>query len=163
MPFPDSYVQEAMGGISTRAGGGGSGTSNKPPANNTPANNTPANNTPSSGTGFNATDQKWIDSLPPDEAVTSPCAESAAAREKDCEVVRRRTELQLEKVGCPSYVSPKYNLNGQMNPNPNYGGGGNGGGCGYQQPYQQSTGCGCGAPPQTQPSGGCNGGMCTRT
>lgn len=162
MPFPDSYVQEAMGGIATRAGGKGSGGKGNATAssNNPPANTTPANTAPSSGTGFNATDQKWIDSLPPDEAVTSPCAESAAAREKDCEVVRRRTELQLEKVGCPSYVSPKYNLNGQINPNPNYGGGG-GGGCGYQQPYQQPAGCGCGAPPQL--SGGCTGGMCTRT
>ena len=161
MGFPDSYVQEAMGftkkkpkGTSTSGGGttgtGGSGTSG----------GGTTGTTSSGGATVGAKDdnQKWIDSLPSDDAATNPCAESAAVREKECEVVRRRTELQLEKVGCPSYVSPKYNSSGQENPNPNYGGSsGSCGACG-----QQTTGC------QQQVAsnnnyGSCGTGTCSRT
>lgn len=174
MGFPDSYVLEAMG-ISTKAIGDKPkpGASGKP--SGTGASGTTASGTGASGSGTSSggatvsntnttADQKWIDSLPPDEAVTSPCAESAAVREKECEVVRRRTELQLEKIGCPSFVTPKYNSSGQENPNPNYGTTSSGG-CGTcQQTTTANQGCGtCQQQTTASTSNGCSSGTCNRT
>lgn len=165
MGFPDSYVQEAMGGITKKKNNngkpsGGTGTSSS--GTTVGGTGTGGSGAVSSGgatVGAKDENQKWVDSLPPDEAITSPCAESAAVREKECEVVRRRTELQLEKVGCPSYVSPKYNLSGQENPNPNLVSSGGCGSCGQTQ----TSGC-----PQQQAVsnnnyGSCGTGTCNRT
>lgn len=181
MPFPDSYVQEAMGystGLSTRPANRPSGKPSGTGTSGTTTSGTGTSGATTSGTGASGSgtssggatgsntnttaDQAWIDSLPPDEAVTSPCAESAAAREKECEVVRRRTELQLEKIGCPSFVTPKYNSSGQENPNPNYGATSSGG-CGICQQATANQGCGTCQQQQTTSASGCSSGMCNRT
>lgn len=132
MPFPDSYVQAAMGVRGSSAAV-------------TKADETPASaetkpdqlESTTSSKSFNSNQQKWIDTLPDDDAVQNQCAETAAAQEKECGEVRRRVEKKLENLGCPSYVSPKY-TNGVLNPDPN-----NpvGSGCGCPQQQQQQTTC----------------------
>lgn len=115
MPYMDDYVNQALGqsasnSVSTKgndAGNSASGTGETYPV---------TTNKDSSGVAsksyesYTPEEQKWIAGLPEldsTDACTKGCEQNDIVRVKECENVRARTALMLEKIGCPSNVTAK--------------------------------------------------------